>query len=738
MQMKNTIPIAFIALVMMCCSHEKTMLRKASNAVDRAEYDMAASYYDKIIEKDKNSFYGNAGKGIVLSEFLARHEQAIPYLEKALSNSPKKSKPVIQSNLGKSYHYIGNYKRALYYYDKISAENDPKYSDYDEFLAKRIADCHYAIKHPKVALPEHQNIKSIGRPVNTEMAEYTPVLIEKKLYFTSKRQDNPKEKRNKLDGKFFESIYVTELNDDGTFSTPQLMKLPSESNRMRKFGEAVISASADGQILYVYKGGKIYETEVNNLQSVPKKMDKTINFALQNHAFLTSDGKTLYFSAEDRRNGIGGADLYVSTKGDDGTWSDPKILPGNINTPYNEDAPFMSEQGILYFSSNGHPGYGGYDVYKTKKVDGVWAAPENLGQPVNSAGDDVFFSQMTNKADGFYASARPGGIGDLDIYKVHYVITDDVKCTIDSLLTIATEPDPKNPMLYHVALSVPDDYKNNVRSYRWRVNNEEIAATDPEFEQVFSRSGTYTITTQLIVYCDTCPSLIGKCASKTIIAGAPLLTEVDTLNKLTKKNRLAMAKKESESKNQGISEQKQSQSKSASTANNNFAGEQANNNNSGITSKPASSTKGAALSSSGAGTLSESKLKEINWNNKALHFAFDDYSLDESAKEILDENIKALQNNKDLYISIRGFADSRGPETYNRSLSQKRAAEVRRYLVNNGVPETRIRSVKGYGETELLNSCSDEVVCSEDQHQQNRRVVLSVTNGKAITPVTSK
>jgi peptidoglycan-associated lipoprotein len=247
--MKNKFSVVLLAILLSYCSQERKLLRKASNAVDRVDYEQAVSYYDQIINKDSTSFYGNAGKGIVLSEFMARHEQAIPYLERSLRNSPKSSKPVVHGNLGRSYHFIGNYKRALEHYAQIEKTNDEAYSDYDEFLRKRIADCRFAIAHPDVASNENQFVKNAGNTVNSADPEYAPVYLNGKLYFTSKRQDDPKEKRNGIDGRFYESVYAANVNADSSIASPALNKFSFST--MKNYGEGVTSASADGQSLLV-------------------------------------------------------------------------------------------------------------------------------------------------------------------------------------------------------------------------------------------------------------------------------------------------------------------------------------------------------------------------------------------------------------------------------------------------------------------------------------------------------
>ena len=172
-------------LILASCSQEKKLLRKAAVAVEQSDFEKAMANYDQIINKNKDSYFGNAGKGIVLSEYMGQHEQAIPYLEKALQNGPKKTAMKINYDLGQSYHYIGNYSRALYFYGQASQYNTEDNPDYDEFLSKRIADCKYAMEHPEMHPAEEQWVKNIGEPVNTAMPEYSPVFENGKLIFTS-------------------------------------------------------------------------------------------------------------------------------------------------------------------------------------------------------------------------------------------------------------------------------------------------------------------------------------------------------------------------------------------------------------------------------------------------------------------------------------------------------------------------------------------------------------------------
>lgn len=695
-----------LALVLFSCSQEKKLIRKASNAVERSDFDKAIMYYDQVLAKDSNSFLANAGKGIVLSEYVGNYEKAIPCLEKAAAKSPKDTKPKLNGDLGKSYHFIGNYPRALYYYGKVEPYNKEKFSDYDVFLNKRIADCKYAMEHPEVAPADKEAVTNIGNTINTPMPEYGPIFVDGHLIFTSKRQDTPKEKKNGLDGRYFEAIYTSSMNKNGTFSEPKRYKLAEPALQIRNYGESIVSVSHDGSKIYVYKGGKIYETALNDSTHTPDKLSKTINFSnVQNHACLASDGKTLFFTSESEKEGRGGSDIYKSIRNEDGTWSQPQIMDYAINTAFDEEAPYINENGTLFFASNGLPGYGGFDIYKTHMENGKWTTPENLGQPINSPGDDIYFVLNNNSSNGYYSSARPGGYGDMDIYKVVYASAENPECQPnDNLLVINAIADTSNQMTYNMSLQIPDQYKTNVRSYNWTLNGEQLAQTTDKFQYNFKSANTYTLSAKIIAYCDTCPALIGMCTEKIIVIENNIMVYNDTVAKTPAVDAKALAKSKRNKKNPA------NVNATPGTMNNSYNSES---------------------------FLSDSQLKAMNWNTSAQGFEFNQSTITESTKAILDQNISIMKNNANLRVVINGYADSRGSEAYNKNLSIQRANAVKAYMINNGIAKNKIKAVNGYGETNLLNNCSDGVECTEEQHGINRRVKVDVyENVKIPTTIT--
>jgi outer membrane protein OmpA-like peptidoglycan-associated protein len=586
MKLYNIILASILIITMEASAQEeKKFIKEAQIATDKVKYDRAIEYYGKALKIKESSFEANAGMGVVLAEYLNRYEEAIPYLEKALRESSSDTISAVYYALGKSYHFIGQYSNALTFYNKLLEFTEIGNPMYLITLKKRIADCQYAMAHMKT--DKTILVSNIGKMINTNQPEYVPMLTSNnELIFTSKRKDDRKEKINSWDGKYFESMYISKM-ENGSFASPRRFTEPDLADRSKfsKFNESNVSVSPSGNTLFIYKGGDLYEVLVQGTDVKVKKMDKNINFArYQNHATLSPDNKTIYFSSESKK-GIGGTDLYMSVKNEKGEWSKAVLLDSTINTVFNEDAPFIAEDGTLYFSSEGHPGYGGYDVYKTRFGNGKWSTPENMGQPLNSPGHDIYFNLIGN-SKGYISSARVGGYGDMDIYAVNPE-KEEPKESKDSIYAFEDNPIEK------------------------KINEQPVQPQDS-------------------------------------VASTQYLTEKE--------------------------------------------------------------------------------LNKLGWDSSPLYFNYNTYVLNEAAIKVLEKNTEVLKKNKDLSLVIYGYSDSRGPEQYNKDLSKNRALAVKHFFNGKGIGANRIKDTEGFGESGLINNCTDNVSCSENEHQQNRRVEVKIIN----------
>jgi hypothetical protein len=188
---------------------------------------------------------------------------------------------------------------------------------------------------------------------------------------------------------------------------------PVEITSQLKAGDDCSSCSLnkDGTLLFLYKtdnfDGNIYSAEYVDGSWTPiKKLNKNINTRFyESHASISADGKKLYFTSN-RDGGKGGLDIYLSEKNASGDWDIPINLGNKINTIYNEDTPFITlNDSLLYFSSEGHKGMGGYDIFRSKGSGSIWESPENMGFPINSTDDDRFFQPFNNDQNGYYSIA---------------------------------------------------------------------------------------------------------------------------------------------------------------------------------------------------------------------------------------------------------------------------------------------------------------------------------------------
>ena len=267
-------------------------------------------------------------------------------------------------------------------------------------------------------------IENLGPEINSEYPDYTPLLTadEKTLFFTSRRPNGTGDKYDLMDDNLpMEDIYISYL-DSNKWSNPVLIseKINTKSH------DASLSITPDGQSLFFYNSthageGNIFESKLKGEEwTTPVKLANGINSEyLEVSASVSPDGNELYF-VSNRPGGIGQKDIYKATKNEKGEWVNPVNLGDVINTPYNEDAAYFHPDGSLYFSSQGHNSMGGYDVFVTRQnINGDWTTPENLGYPINTSDDELFFVWSADGKRAYFATHREDSYGDRDIYVMH-------------------------------------------------------------------------------------------------------------------------------------------------------------------------------------------------------------------------------------------------------------------------------------------------------------------------------
>ena len=416
--------LLFLSAFVVQSQTESSLLKNARKALDNEDYSAAKENYRKLNQLSPNNPEYLYETGLAYY-FAEDKEEAIEYFEQSLQNS--KSDTIIETfyYLANAYQEIGNPTRALSNYEKFK----PALSDHKSHLElkteveRSVELCKNVIR--EMAASRNLVVKNLGSNVNGPYADFAPVisLDQTAIFFTSRRLRSDSSNKNiisPVDGMHFEDAYVSYKNEEtGEWMPPQILDF-SKPNRH----EATIGVSSDNQILFVYidkQGGNVYfsENKGNKYGELEEPGSDINSDYWETHATISADGKTLYF-VSNRPGGLGGRDIYRCVRLPDGKWSKAQNLGEPINTRYDEETPFLHPDGkTMFFSSNNNKTMGGFDIFFTQmQSDGTWSEPMNVGHPINTVGDDVFFSTSADGKVGYFASAREGGYGEKDIYMI--------------------------------------------------------------------------------------------------------------------------------------------------------------------------------------------------------------------------------------------------------------------------------------------------------------------------------
>ncbi len=473
---KNSLP--FLVAMLLCLNifgqistrKQKKELFKADTKFEKGDYLNASKLYESLWPFDSTSHELNYKLGVCKYEVRRTREHSQKYFQKS---SPDKY-PEVNYYLGRLYHSQTRFEEALecfHAYNSYKGEKEHTLKEVENLIEK----CYYATLYTHALVEDETMINNMGININTEYPEYAPLIpaAENKLYFTSRRK-NETWKGKDVFGDYYEDIYVTE-NINGVWQPAVLL----DSTVNTKLHDAATGISADGEKLLIYHTGNdnihghIFESDlVNGKWTKPKKGGAQINSPKFNEtsACFSPKGEMVFFSS-DRPGGYGGKDLYCIKKAPSGKWAAPMNLGPTINTEYDEDAPFVHPfDSLLYFSSEGHKNMGGFDVFRSRyNEEGKYTTPDNLGYPVNTPGDDIFFVMNVSGETGYLSSQRDDSYGSQDIYRVNFSMNNAPMYVYDILVY-----DEKGKVIPKVELILNDldrrflygEYKSNPLSGR--------------------------------------------------------------------------------------------------------------------------------------------------------------------------------------------------------------------------------------------------------------------------------
>jgi outer membrane protein OmpA-like peptidoglycan-associated protein/tetratricopeptide (TPR) repeat protein len=741
------------------------LLRENSEMLLQENYHQSVIVINKLLESDSENANYNYRKGYALLKYKSDYTEALPHLEKAAKNvkkvydasSEKETAAPVDAYywLAKGYHLAERIDLAKEFYKKF-LESTTKKNALFPWGELGLQQC--AVAEREIQAPKNYQLKNVGPAVNTNYPEYAPVisLDGTALYFTSRRlwaDSSNARLKDPIINQYWEDIYVSYRDFDGDWQSPYMLEFCSPGQN-----EATVSVSADERKVFVYNdrtgGGDIYfsQFETGKFDYIEELKIKNLNTkGWEPHLTMTPDGQTVYF-VSDREGGYGGRDIYRMVKLPDGSWSLPINLGPEINSEFDEDSPFMAvDNKTLYFASNGRNSMGGFDIFMTVRDEfDNWTTPMNLGYPLNSTGDDIFYTTTADGFTGYLTSFRIGGQGDKDIYEIknnflgignvsvlkgEIVVAGDMDLPEDIAIRInclncgevntrIVYPRMRDGV-YFSALDKCREYElvythNNGET---EFHREKISTNcDPEYEEIYKR-------------------VLLRLDNMTII---PFMkyTLAGKIRDRESGNLMAGAKVEFISKsNNEVFEKYTTDANSTFKSNylsNKFYGDDI--------SFLVRVSYDEYLTQVFEATFKLGENSHIELEYKIdkpdlgkdlaeilqlspIYFDLDKWDIRPDAEIELAKIIQIMNENPKIKIELGSHTDCRGSANYNMTLSDRRAKSSAQYIRDRISDPSRIYG-KGYGESQLVNHCECEgskvVECSEEEHQANRRTEFRI------------
>lgn len=667
------------------------------------------------------------------------YSEAIILYEKLAEEKP--SQEVIK-NLADSYYYTNDLIKAQRYY-RLLFQNYGKDLDREYYFryaqtlkasntyadANEVLKQYYALSttskdsvYFKNELHELENVSAIGNrfdiknlAINTPNSEFGAVKYKGNLVFAGvKLKPGLFDKKFKWDNETYlnlVSVPLTEINAPQvniTYFADELKTGMHEANAVftkdgktmyftRNYSKNGTKKKNDEKIsnLQIFKA-ELVEGKWSNITALPFNSP---NYSVE-HPALSADEKVLYF-ASDMPGTLGSFDIY-SVNVNKGAFDKPKNLGPIINTDKREQFPFVSNDNKLYFSSDGHLGYGSLDVFVSDISGNEYAEPVNIGLPLNSNLDDFSFNIDSDTKEGYFASNREGGKGSDDIYQfkeIKDLIVEDCKQFIAGTITDVDT----HLVLENATVMLQDSGK--------KVLNTITTSADGKFSFTVACESSYTIVAFKEKYTNESRILeIGKTRNATN-DGSLALKSLDAIKLEEQKNAEDRRKEE-------IRQEKEKKDKEALAL---------------IALNEA--TKKAKADEIAAGEAKKKeKEKQIMTQEKdvvkdkdrliiktdPIYFDYNMWYIRKESKVVLGRVVALMNKYPGMVIEIGSHTDSRGNAKFNEELSQKRASSTREFIIQSGINANRV-TAKGYGESVPIIKCKTDDACSEEDHELNRR-----------------
>ncbi len=590
-------------------------------------------------------------------------------------------------------------------------------------------------------LPVINTILSTGRGAvseavyNTENSDFGAVDYDGGIVFASSRAYAEFEQRkyNWKNQPFLDLYSVKE-----GFGTLMLRQFSENINS--RFHEGPVCFSEDENEIFFTRNSEKFtkgssEVEkVSYLQifSAEKNGDDWNNITLLpfnseefscGHPSITPDGKRLYF-VSNRPGGFGGTDIYYSDRTETG-WAEPVNLGEKINTPDDEMFPFYDKYDRLFFSSRGHIGIGGLDIFCALPYKNGYGKIINMGVPINSERDDFSFFLKDDALSGYMASNRIGGAGDDDVYNIDF----PQPLIFPQLMIVRIFDKKDNSPIVFADLNIKgkevviDTIASEGRiAYEAIPGSEFNISVDKDGYKTYKELYKFPKSTRDTLYKD----LFLTREDRYLLKGIVFLDSITNPFSGVKVSLFA----DDISINDTVTDYN---GDFLWTLNSNTDYTVQFEKKDFFTKRIDVTTKGRKPGIIDVNKMYNLKLDKIELNAIVeipnIYYDLGKSDIRPDAAKELDNLVKFLEENIQIVIELGSHTDSRGKSKYNQYLSQKRAESAIRYLIENGIDKSRVKA-KGYGESRLKNHCKNGVKCSESLHQENRRTEIRIVDIK--------
>jgi outer membrane protein OmpA-like peptidoglycan-associated protein len=729
---------------------EKDLVVQCSRFLQENFYHYADLITNRLLEINPESGNYNYRKGFILLDKSWDYVNAIKYLNKAtkaidrnydMYSTKEDAVPAdVFYHLGRAYHLDEQFDLAEQNYKKF-VELSAKESELLPEAKKRIVQCSVARK--LMANPIDVKIKNLGPTINSQYADFNSnISIDgKSLYFTSRRPWEDKSSENFRDpmlNHYSEDIYQATLKDDSEWNTPGRISISRPQTN-----ESTVSISIDERKIYTYNdksgmGDIFYSDLKDNKFSNILAIDKnTVNEKTwwETHYTVSPDGQLIFF-VSDKTGGYGKRDIYFMER-TGGTWSNAKNLGGNINTWSDEESPFMGlDNSTLYYSSTDSTSMGLFDIFMTvRDENGVWSKPVNMGYPYNGVGDDYFFTHTADGKKAYFTSFRKGGLGERDIYEIDMInpTVKNVAFLNGQIIHLKGKPIPDNSYITLKCTNCADQTEAIIspRTRDGGFFSKLEKCKEYELAYFYNSSAKEPYRETFSTNCDLEFQQINK---KVLLDDDE--KRILPFFKYTMDG--VVADKDNGMPINNAKVDIKLKSKTAELLTSNTSGEfipsiVKGKNFGDKLEYQVTVTADSFLTQTfdlnvELGMDSIIKLKYLLTKNKdsvglgpfIIYYDFDKHNIRPDAKTELDRVVKAMNENPTIKIELGSHTDSRGTAEYNVALAQRRAESAAKYIQKRITTPSRL-TYKGYGESRLINKCSDGVECTDEEHQLNRR-----------------